>query len=44
MMDNHQIHEAMSFLDSQLVQEAAHPVKRKKPGSGLCCWRPAWCC
>lgn len=30
MMDNHQIHEAMSFLDSQLVQEAAHPVKRKK--------------
>ena len=30
MMDNHQIHEAMSFLEPQLVQEAAHPVKRKK--------------
>ena len=30
MMDNHHIHEAMDYLNPQLIQEAAHPVKHKK--------------
>ena len=29
-MDNHQIHEAMGYLDPQLIQEASQPAARKK--------------